>query len=100
MARRVHWDFSNSNREMFNLFNQISESESNSDKLKTVRKALKKVVEQQLTTRQKQVIVLYYYKQIDMPAIAEMLGINVSTVSRTLNRARQNIMKYLQYYFE
>ena len=60
---------------------------------------MKKVVEEQLSTRQKQMIVLYYYKEMDMPEIAEMLGINVSTVSRTLNRAKQNLMKYLKYYF-
>ena len=99
MARRVHWDFISGNKEMFKLFNEQSESETNGEKLKLVKKALKKVVEEQLSARQKQMIVLYYYKEIDMPEIAEMLGINVSTVSRTLNRARQNLMKYLKYYF-
>lgn len=99
MARRIHWDFSQSNKEMFKLLNQFSETQTNEDKLKLAKKALKKVVEEQLTTRQKQVIVLYYYEQVNMPTIAKMLGVNPSTVSRTLNRARQNIMKYLQYYF-
>lgn len=99
MARRVHWDFINGNKEMFKLFNEQSESETNVEKLKLVKKALKKVVEEQLSARQKQMIVLYYYKEMDMPEIAEMLGINVSTVSRTLNRARQNLIKYLKYYF-
>ena len=99
MSRRVHWDFSDSNKEMFKLINQQANSETNAEKLKTIKKALKKVIEEQLTTRQKQVIVLYYYEEYDMPTIAKMLSINVSTVSRTINRARQNIMKYLQYYF-
>jgi len=99
MARRVCTSFLNNDKEMFKLFSENSDSESNSELKKLARKALKKVIEEQLSARQKQFIVLYYYKEMDMPTIAEMCGVNASTVSRTLNRARQNIYKYLKYYF-
>ncbi len=99
MARRIHWDFSTGNKEMFNLLNSSENTNTNSEKLKIAKKALKKVVEEQLSTRQKQVIVLYYYKKLDMPEIARLLSVNVSTISRTLKRARQNIIKYLKFYF-
>ena len=67
-----------------------SDSEGNSELRKIARKALKKVIEEQLSARQKQFIVLYYYKELDMPTIAKMCGVNPSTVSRTLHRAKQN----------
>ena len=79
--------------------NSSENTNTNSEKLKIAKKALKKVVEEQLSTRQKQVIVLYYYKKLDMPEIARLLSVNVSTISRTLKRARQNIIKYLKFYF-
>lgn len=86
-------------REMFRLLTETAETESNTELRKIAKRAMKKVIEEELTTRQKQFIVLYYYKQMDMPTIAKECGVNISTVSRTLNRARQNIFRYIKFYF-
>ena len=96
MARRAAKELMTNDREMFKILSNIS---GNADLLRIAKKALKKVVEEQLTARQKQFIVLYYYKEMDMPTIAEMCKVNVSTVSRTLNRSRQKIYSYMKYYF-
>jgi len=54
-------------------------------------------VEDALTPRQLQLVELYYTRQMPMHVIAAELGINVSTVSRTLRRARDRIERCLKY---
>lgn len=74
-------------------------AESNSEKIKKVKKVMLEVVKNDLTPRQKQLVMLYYYSNMTMVEIAEELGIDHSTVSKTLARARKNIMDRLKYYF-
>ncbi len=99
MARRVKTNFLENDREMFALLTGKDKGEDNSQVRMLAKKALRKVVEEQLSARQKQFLMLYYYEGTDMPTIADMFGVNVSTVSRTINRARHNLFKYLKYYF-
>lgn len=99
MARRTRVSSLENNKEMFDLLRQNESNGDNSELRKIAIRALKKVIEQQLTTRQKQYIVLYYYNDVDMVGIAKQFGVNKSTVSRTINRAKQNIYKYMKYYF-
>lgn len=99
MARRAAKDLLTNDREMFRILSDSS-GESNAAVLKIAKRALRKIIEEQLTARQKQFIVLYYYKEMDMPSIAQMCNVNASTVSRTLNRARQKIFAYMKYYFD
>ena len=40
---------------------------------------------------------LYYDQGMTIPQIAEQLGLNRSTVSRTLRRARERLYRFLQY---
>lgn len=61
------------------------------------RKKLKKAVNEELTTKQKEYIYAYYVECKTMEEIAAEKGVNKSTVSRTLKRARcrlQRVMKY------
>lgn len=99
MARRTRISSLGNDKEMFDLIRQNENSQSNSELRKIAIKALKKIIEEQLSTRQKQYIVLYYYNNVDMVQIAKQCGVNKSTVSRTINRAKQNIYKYMKYYF-
>lgn len=52
-------------------------------------------VAHELTPRQRELVRLYYIDQATMYAIAEELRLSVSTVSRTLKRARGRLKKYL-----
>lgn len=99
MAKRTCTTFLNNDREMFKLLDNTADSEDNSAQKRLARRALKKIIDEQLTSRQKQFLVLYYYQGMDMPTIAKKHEVNVSTVSRTINRARMNIQKYMKYYF-
>lgn len=52
---------------------------------------------EELTTRQQEMLQMYYYEGLNMTQIAARLGVNKSTVSRTLCRARRRLHHILQY---
>ncbi|MBQ7980707.1 MAG: sigma-70 region 4 domain-containing protein [Oscillospiraceae bacterium] len=61
-------------------------------------KILRKVIEEALTERQREMITLYYFDRANIPQIAEKLGVNRSTVSRTISRGRRNIMEKMKFF--
>lgn len=58
---------------------------------------LSRAVAEELTERQALMVVLYYIDQRSMRDIAAELGVNPSTVSRTLQTAREKLKKCLRY---
>ena len=52
---------------------------------------------EELTERQAQMVRMYYIEQHTMRDIAGMLGVNISTVSRTLAAARKRLKRCLKY---
>lgn len=60
-------------------------------------KRVKKVIENELTPCQRQVIIAYYFQQKTLPQIAQEQQVNKSTVCRTLHRAETRLRKYLKY---
>lgn len=72
--------------------------ESNSCQHSLMIKVMRNVIENELSQRQRQMITLYYFQKMNIPEIAEMLGVNRSTVSRTISRGRRNIMERLKYF--
>ena len=69
----------------------------NREQLDRLRRNLRRAREQELTPRQKQVLELYYDQGHTIPQIAEALGLNRSTVSRTLRRAKDRLYRCLRY---
>lgn len=101
MSRRISFsDFIHSEEDL-NLNSIISdESEKdNSIHKKKARKILLKIINNELTERQKQIIMLYYFKNMNIVSIADMLKVSPASVSVTMKRARNNIIKYMKYYF-
>lgn len=72
-------------------------AEDNSERLDRLRRSLRQAREQELTPRQRQMLTLYYDQGKNIPQIAEELGVNRSTVSRTLRRARDRLYRCLRY---
>lgn len=77
----------------------MGEAEDNSGQLAHAQKALLDILQEELTERQREVLTLYYYDGMNIPEIAETLSVNRSTVSRTLQRAKQRIYKNLRFCF-
>lgn len=73
-------------------------AESNSVQHNLMIKVMRNVIENELSKRQRQMITLYYFQKMNIPEIAKMLGVNRSTVSRTISRGRRNIMEKLKYF--
>ena len=71
--------------------------EDNSEAIARLRRNLRRVRREELTSRQAEMLHLYYDLGRSMPRIAQELGVNKSTVSRTLARARARLKRYLRY---
>ena len=69
----------------------------NSERLERLHRSLRQAREQELTPRQRQMLELYYERRMTIPQIAAELGLNPSTVSRTLRRARDRLRRCLRY---
>ena len=55
------------------------------------------VVDNELTERQRHILLGVYMEERTMDSLAEELGINKSTVCRTLRRAKARLRMYLKY---
>ena len=71
--------------------------EDNSEQLERLRRNLRRVRRAELTPRQAQLLHLYYDLGYSMSGIAGELGIDKSTVSRTISRGRERLKRYLHY---
>ena len=58
---------------------------------------LRRAVRQELSPRQRETVEAYYFENKTMEQIARELGVNRSTVSRTLKRAENKLRRFLQY---
>ena len=70
---------------------------TNSELLTRLRQNLRRARQQELTPRQQQVLTLYYDQGMNMTQIAQTLGVNCSTVSITIRRAKQRLYRCLRY---
>ena len=69
----------------------------NDEQLSRLRRNLRDARLRELTPRQRQMVELYYDQQMNTTAIAQLLGVQRSTVSRTLRRARARLYQFLRY---
>ncbi len=69
----------------------------NSQTLQRLLTYLPQAVEQELTARQRQIVEMYFYNEMSVCQIAQELSLNPSSVSRTLHRATDRLMRVLRY---
>ena len=60
-------------------------------------KSVGKALIHELTERQQEAVYLYYVQQMPMREVAAIQGVDVSTVSRSLARARKRLYRVLGY---
>ena len=72
--------------------------EDNSRRLRRLRRRLPDAMAE-LTPRQREVLALYMERDMNVTQIAAVLGVNKSTVSRSLHRALRRLERCLRYSF-
>ncbi len=76
-----------------------SHGEDNSEQLQRLRRNLRRARQAELTARQAEMLHLYYDLGLTMTQVARELGVNKSSVSRTIARGRERLRRCLQYSF-
>ena len=71
----------------------------NSERIARMQQALRHAVSDVLTHNQRQALIWYYFEHKTVSEIANALGVNKSSVSRRLRRAREKLKKTLYYGF-
>lgn len=69
----------------------------NEERLRRMRRALRAARGEALTERQREMLELRYEEAMGVNEIARLLGVNRSTVSRTLARARHRLYERVRY---
>ncbi len=72
-------------------------STDNSEECNVLRKNLARALQQDVTPRQRDMLYLYYNKNLTMEEIGNQLGVDKSTVSRTLKRGEARLQRCLRY---
>ena len=72
-------------------------AEDNSPQRERLLRNLRRARELELTPRQRQFLALHFEQGKSMAQIARELGLNPSTVSRTLTRAKRRLYRCLRY---
>ena len=72
-------------------------AEDNEGDLRRLKRNLRTAREEELTERQRQLLRMRYEENKTVSVIAHELGVDKSTVSRTLTRAKKRLYKCLRY---
>ena len=72
-------------------------AEDNSREVNRLKRNLIRALQEDVTPRQRQALLLYYGEQLNMREIGERLGVNKSTVSRTIQRGERRLRRCLRY---
>lgn len=75
----------------------MSEENTNSGDITKLKRNLVKALKSDVTPRQREMLLLYYGKGLNMRQIGEMLGVDKSTVSRTVKRGECRLKRCLKY---
>lgn len=80
-------------------YQRFLQGDSNKKTLQQAAAMLTRVLNEELTERQRQMVIGYYYEGKSQREIAAQYGLNPATVSRTLSRARTRIETVMRYWF-
>lgn len=98
MARRERYSDKITGKADQNLRTLI-ECNSNENSVRKLKKLLLNIINNELTPRQKEIIMLYYFQGIDTVTIAKESGVSPQSVSAVMSRARKRLYRIMRYYF-
>lgn len=74
-------------------------AQDNREKLNRIGRLIQPAMESELNEKQRDIMMKYYFNGMTMQEISDVYGINRSTVSRYLTRARRKLERVLRYTF-
>ena len=72
-------------------------SSDNSREISRLKRNLIRCLQEDVTPRQRQALLMYYAQGMNMREIGEQLGVDKSTVSRTIKRGERRLQLCLRY---
>lgn len=69
----------------------------NSAQMSRVKRNLLRALREDVTPRQREMLLLYYGEQLNMRQIGTRLGVDKSAVSRTIKRGERRLQRCLRY---
>lgn len=75
----------------------LEEENTNAEELSRVKLALLRALHEDITEKQRQYLLLYYGEGLNMVQIGEKMGVDKSTVSRTIQRGESRLRRCLRY---
>lgn len=75
----------------------IEETDDEEDGHSRLLDNLIRCIREDVTPRQREVLLLYYFREMRQTEIAKQLGVARSTVSRTIRRGEQRLKRCLRY---
>ena len=69
----------------------------NSQEVSRLKRNLIRALKEHVTAKQRQVLLLYYAEGLNMREIGEQLGVDKSTISRTIKRGERRLQRCLRY---
>ena len=83
--------------DMANYARMLSEENTNAEELSRVKAALRTALHEDITEKQRKYLLLYYAEGKNMVEIGQELGVDKSTVSRTIKRGEARLRRCLRY---
>ena len=82
-------------------YNQYKEKdqETNIVEYRKIIKIMTKLIQNELSKRQKECITMKFFEKMSVCQIAKNLKIDKSTASRHISRAKEKLKKLLEYYY-
>ena len=72
-------------------------AQDNSQEISRLKRNLIRALREDVTDKQRQMLLLYYAEGKNMREIGEALGVDKSTVSRTIQRGERRLQRCLRY---
>lgn len=72
-------------------------AQDNSRDISRLKRNLTRALREDVTERQRQMLTLYYAQGLNMRQIGELLGVDRSSVSRTIQRGERRLRRCLRY---
>ncbi len=69
----------------------------NSKEINRLKRNLIRALQEDVTERQRQALLMYYAQGYNMREIGEQLGVDKSTISRTIKRGERRLQRCLRY---